>query len=238
MYTFDGRVRYSEVDGDGRLTMAALINYFQDCSTFQSEDLGVGIRYLQERNLAWVLCSWQIRVERYPELGEKITVGTAPYDMKGFLGYRNFALLGQEGEFLARANTLWSLLDMQKGRPVPVPEDMLKKYVLEPRLDMEYASRKITAPGERSLREPITVKKHHLDTNHHVNNQQFIGMAMDYLPEDFVVGQVRAEYRRQAFLGDVLVPGVLYNGENYIVVLADTSGAAYMTAEFAEKERL
>ena len=51
-----------------------------------------------------------------------------------------------------------SLLDMQKGRPVPVPEDMLKKYVLEPRLDMEYASRKITAPGERSLREPITVK--------------------------------------------------------------------------------
>ena len=63
-------------------------------------------------------------------------------------------------------------------------------------------------------------------------------MAMDYLPEDFVVGQVRAEYRRQAFLGDVRVPGVLYNGENYIVVLADTSGAAYMTAEFAEKERL
>ena len=218
--------------------MAALINYFQDCSTFQSEDLGVGIRYLQERNLAWVLCSWPIKVERYPERGEKLTVGTAPYDMKGFLGYRNFALLGQEGEFLARANTLWSLLDMQKGRPVPVPEDMLKKYVLEPRLDMEYASRKITASGERSLQEPITVKKHHLDTNHHVNNQQFIDMAMDYLPEDFVVGQVRAEYRRQAFLGDVLVPGVLYNGENYIVVLADTSGAAYMTAEFAEKERL
>lgn len=238
MYTFEGRVRYSEVDRDGRLTMAALINYFQDCSTFQSEDLGVGIRYLQERHLAWVLCSWQISVDRYPELGEKITVGTSPYDMKGFLGYRNFALLGEDGAFLAKANSLWSLLDMQKGRPVPVPEDMLAKYRLEPRLEMEYASRKITVLGERSEREPITVKKHHLDTNHHVNNQQFIDMAMDFLPEEFVIGQVRAEYRKQAFLDDVLVPGVIYNGENCIVVLADASGAAYMTAEFAEKERL
>lgn len=238
MYTFEGRVRYSEVDSGGRLTMAALINYFQDCSTFQSEDLGVGIRYLQERNLAWVLCSWQIAVERYPELGEKITVGTAPYDMKGFLGYRNFALLDGKGEFLARANSLWSLLDMQKGRPVPVPGDMMKKYVLEPRLEMEYASRKIAVCGERSDREPVTVRKHHLDTNHHVNNQQFIDMAMDYLPEDFAIGQVRAEYRKQAFLGDVLVPGVMYNGGKYVVTLADESGAAYMTAEFAGKERL
>ena len=39
MYQFQSRIRYSEVDSEGRLTMASLINYFQDCSTFQSEDL-------------------------------------------------------------------------------------------------------------------------------------------------------------------------------------------------------
>ena len=36
MYTFDGRVRYSEVGEDGLLTMQSLLDYFQDCSTFQS----------------------------------------------------------------------------------------------------------------------------------------------------------------------------------------------------------
>ena len=35
MYSFDSRIRYSETDADGRLTPEKLIDYFQDCSTFQ-----------------------------------------------------------------------------------------------------------------------------------------------------------------------------------------------------------
>ena len=45
MYTFESRIRYSETGSEGRLTMASLINYFQDCSTFHSEDLGLGVAY-------------------------------------------------------------------------------------------------------------------------------------------------------------------------------------------------
>ena len=41
MYTFDSRIRYSEVGEDKRLTLISLVDYFQDCSTFQSEDLGI-----------------------------------------------------------------------------------------------------------------------------------------------------------------------------------------------------
>ena len=48
MYEFDSRVRYSEVDHHGTMTVPALINYFQDCSTFQSEDLGIGTTVLKE----------------------------------------------------------------------------------------------------------------------------------------------------------------------------------------------
>lgn len=232
MYTFESRIRYSEVDSEGRLTMAALINYFQDCSTFHSEDLGVGVNYLREEHLVWVLSAWQIVVERYPELGEKVTIGTQPYDMKGFLGYRNFVMLDEKGEFLAKANSLWSLLNTDTGRPVPVPEVMIQKYVLAPKLDMEYAPRKISVSGEGAAQESIVVKKHHLDTNHHVNNQQFLDIAMDYLPEDFCIRQVRAEYKKQAFLDDILVPRVVSMGEKIIVSLSDEAGAAYMTAEF------
>ena len=43
MYSFDSRVRYSEVDEDRKLSLTGVINYMQDCSTFQSEDLNMGI---------------------------------------------------------------------------------------------------------------------------------------------------------------------------------------------------
>ena len=49
MYAFDSRIRYSECDSEGKLAVTGLLNYFQDCSTQQSEDLGVGVEALHER---------------------------------------------------------------------------------------------------------------------------------------------------------------------------------------------
>ncbi len=238
MYTFDSKVRYSETDSEGKLTMASLINYFQDCSTFQSEELGVGVEYLRERQLVWVLSSWQIVVERYPELCEKVTVGTQPYDLKGFLGYRNFAMMDERGEYIAKANSLWSLLNTETGKPCPVPEIMFEKYPICPKLEMEYAPRKIAVPENGTDYEPIVVKKHHLDTNHHVNNQQFVGIAMDYLPEDFNIGQLRAEYKKQAFLDDVLYPYVTEAEGKVVVALRNEENAPYVIVEFTGRQKI
>ena len=55
-YTIDGRIRFSEVDHTRRITLPGIVNYFQDCSTFQSEQLGYGMDVLQ-RNLHHLLCS-------------------------------------------------------------------------------------------------------------------------------------------------------------------------------------
>ena len=65
MYTFDSRIRYSEVDKDAYLTIESLIDYFQDCSTFQTQDGPATMEYLRKKNIAWVLNSWQIIINRY-----------------------------------------------------------------------------------------------------------------------------------------------------------------------------
>ena len=54
-YEFEGKVRYSEIDHRATMTLPALINYFQDCSTFQSEQLGYGMDVLKKEKKAWVL---------------------------------------------------------------------------------------------------------------------------------------------------------------------------------------
>lgn len=74
MYTFDSRVRYSETDENGNLSLESLIDYMQDCTNFQSEDLGVGLEYHRQKNIMWVLNFWQIVIDEYPAMGENITV--------------------------------------------------------------------------------------------------------------------------------------------------------------------
>lgn len=104
-YSFESRIRFSEIDHTQRITLPGIINYFQDCSIFQSEGMGYGIEYLKERKRAWVLSSWQVVVERYPKLGEEIRVSTWATDFKGMLGSRNFCMEDGEGARVAYANS-------------------------------------------------------------------------------------------------------------------------------------
>ena len=232
MYEFDGRIRYSETDSEGNLTLMALLNYFQDCSTFQSEDAGVGIRYCLDRNLVWVLNAWQIVPIRLPKLGEQVRVATIPYEFQKFMGFRNFMMLDQEGNYLAKANSVWSLINLETGRFEFPDEAMIKGYPVEERIPMEYAGRKIAVPKEGSLMEPIPVLPHHLDANHHVNNGQYVSMALEYLPGEVKIRQLRAEYKKQAFLGDVLYPFVAKEPSRITVSLQDPEGKPYATVEF------
>lgn len=231
MYTYDARIRYSEVDCENRLTMGSLLNYFQDCSTFHSEDLGLSVTYMLERHLVWALNFWQIDVEKYPEIGERVKVGTLPYDFRGFIGFRNFWMDDKQGKRLARANSIWTLLNLETGRPVRPSQEMLDGYQTGPKIEMEYLPRKIAVPEGGETRPEFVITRHYLDTNHHVNNGQYVKMALEYPGEGFVIRRLRAEYKKQAYLNDVFFPMVYERESGYIISLNDKEGAPYAVVE-------
>lgn len=236
MYSFKSRVRYSEVGKDKRLSLGALINYFQDCSTFHSESIGLGIEKLEQDGQVWVLSSWQIVVKDFPKLFEEIEVCTWPYGFKGFYGMRNFCLKNRQGEMVAWANSLWIFMDLKSGRPMKITEEQEKGYEPEERLDMDYAGRKLPMPKDGIPGEPIIVLKHQIDTNDHVNNGQYVEMAGNFLPEGFHIGQMRAEYKKSAKLGDVLIPYINEENGVYTVALCDEGQKPYAVVEFSPNE--
>lgn len=238
MYHYDSRIRYSELDETGHLKIESLLDYFQDCSTFHSEDIGLGVDYFKKQHMAWVMCSWQIVVERYPELGERVRVGTLPYDFKGFIGYRNFLMTDAQGERLACANTVWSLIDTESGKPIRASREMIARYTLEPKLEMDYAPRRIEVLEEGKKGEPVQIKAHHLDTNHHVNNGQYVRIAMDSLQRECRIRQLRVEYKKQVYLNDTLIPYVSHTKDGRdIVVLKDEENNTCCITEMQEERK-
>ena len=237
MYSFDSRIRYSEVGSDSKLTILSLLNYFQDCAIFHSEDLGVGVEYLEQVHGVWVMNYWQVDIGRFPGLGERVTIQTHPYDFKVCMGFRNFGMKDESGERIAVANTLWTFLDTQSGRPSKPTADMLGKYETEPPYEMEYLDRKIVFAGEGLKKEPVEIRKHHLDTNYHVNNAQYVSIACDYLPENFSVRRMCASYHKSAVLSDILYPVIYTEKENCVgVALLDVNGNAYANVEFCNEK--
>ena len=147
MYTFDSRIRYSETDETGALSLLGVINYMQDCSTFQSEDIGLGVEYLEKKKRAWLLSSWRIVIDRYPVLGERIKIGTWATSSKGIYGYRDFVLMDQEGNYLVKAESVWFFCDTEKMIPVRVMPEDVEAYGEGEALDLGKAPRRA---GENS----------------------------------------------------------------------------------------
>ena len=235
MYSWDSRVRFSEIGEDKKLTLDSILNYFQDSSTFHSEDIGNGMEVVESLKRVWVLSSWQIVVNEYPKIGERIKLGTWPYDFNRFFGGRNFIMYGEDGRVLAYANSLWTYLNSESGRPARVDDQILELYTLEPKYDMDYADRKIALPEDMKEQKSFPVEIYHLDTNHHVNNGQYVKMAGAYLPQGFEIAQMRAEYKKSALLGDVICPKVWAEETKVIVTLEDGSGSAFAVVEFLKR---
>ena len=232
MYEFNSRVRYSEIDHHGTLTLPALINYFQDCSTFQSEDVGLGTEGLKAEKRAWIRSYWQVIAERYPALGERITIGTFPTEFKGLFGNRNFYIKDERGHMIAKAYSVWVFLDTETGRPVRPEEKDIKPYGMGEALDMPYEGRKISLPEETEVLEAFPVRRYHIDTNEHVNNCQYVQMALEFLPADRQFRQIRVEYKKSAVLGDVIYPKRSREEERTIIELCAENGRPYAVVEF------
>ena len=241
MYTSENRIRYSETDRSERLRLTSLLDYFQDASVFHSVDAQAASLHPKDKHTAWVTNAWQIIVHRYPVLGETVIIGTSPYAFKGFLGLRNFCMRTKDGEELAVANSVWSYVNLDTMMPERIPQKILDVFPLEEKLPMDYAPRKLPFPREGEVRrtDPVPVQAHHLDSNNHVNNGQFLKVAMDLVPEGRVI-QMRAEYHRQALKGDIFYPEVHRRAEPdgtdcYTVALNDEAGAHYCVIELLQR---
>lgn len=232
MYTFNSRIRYTEINHyKGIMDPSSIINYFQDCSTFQSEDLNLGLSYLENKKRVWLLASWNLQIYRQATLGDYITVGTWPYAFKGFYGYRNFIMKDKNENAIAVADSIWVYMDMENKCPEKVPKDN-GGYVLEPAYPMEHKDRKIAIPNNLVAHSSFPVIKSNIDSYKHVNNGQYIKMAEELLPDNYIVSNMRVEYKTQALLGDIIYPKISHINSKYYIILDSQEGKPYAVVEF------
>lgn len=237
MYTFNSRVRYSELNQKGALSVPSIINYFQDSSTFQSEDLGVGMDYLEKNKKVWMLTNWHVVIEKQLYLGQDIQISTCPYDFDKLFGYRNFAITDKSGTCV-KGDSKWILFDLTKGRPTRLSEEDVKAHVLEKPFDLNKSTKKSTVSKDSVEKESFEVKYHHLDTNGHVNNAKYIEMAMDFISNKRGVQEFYVEYKTQALLGDVIIPYIEEIEDGVVVsLLGKDKKTIYVIVEFVYSKK-
>ena len=232
MYKMKSSIRFSECDATEKVRLSSIINYFQDCTSEDSNKLGAGAEQLRKKHRAWVLNAWQVEINRFPKITEEIEVATWASGFQGVIGPRNFTMKTKDDEMLAYANSLWVYIDTETGRPVKIDEEEKALYDVAPALEMEKVSRKISCPETALVVDTFSVRKYHIDTNNHVNNSQYVQMACEVLPDTYCVKKLRVEYKKPAVYGDKIVLKQAVEDGRIVVELCDTEENLYAIVEF------
>lgn len=238
MYEMSVRVRFSDIGYDGKLRLYELPKYFQDISIEHSESLNIGIPYLSERKLAWLLTSWQIDIARMPEYDERLRIQTWPYEFRSAFGYRNYRMLDEQGNELVKAQAIWLHTDIAAMQPARTPEEETLLYQKEARLEMEYLPRKIDLPNGLKEVDSIRVTRHYADMYLHMNNAMYVDIASDYLPENRQVQRMCVDYRKQMQVGDVMLVKQAWIENRCYVAFYDEADNMHVSTEFWMTEEM
>ena len=184
MYQKEFIVSNNDVDYRFRLKVPYLFRYFQDVALFATEDKGIDSISLSKKNIDWVITRMDVEINRLPKCNEKITVCTYPGKDLAMLYPRFFFIIDEEKNIIARASSIWALINA-KERRVITDRDVITKLPPENYDNELPLPSKIIANEEKDFIETRKIHYSDLDFNCHMNNVRYVELLMDVHDLDF-----------------------------------------------------
>lgn len=228
MYEMSARIRFSETDETGHLSMSGLLRLFEDCGYFHALARGEGHQPGKPVLRTWYLLSWHIEAYRMPAVGDEVRIGTWIYGCGASVARKQLVLFDAAGERLAAGDTLWVYMDVAAERPTLPPPGIWLPEDYGERIPLGRTLRRITpsdpmADDTQKLPED-RVDARLLDINHHANNVLFTEYAMSLAGYRAGCRFLAAEFRRQAKAGATICPAVSSDAEGKTVTVFGTDG--------------
>ncbi len=181
-------VKAHEVDERGKTAPLSLAHMCQEAAALHAMELGVGMKWLLDNNLAWVLASLDLEFLAYPGPHELLDVRTWPVGSNKYYAFRMFHILDSRGEDVLRGRSAWAALDVAKRAAASMPPQV---RAIEPPDGPEawgeiFRPARIRFSRETAAEETsFPVRRSDLDMNGHVNNAVLAQMALESAPDDW-----------------------------------------------------
>lgn len=170
------------IDSSTKLGIAQTVLMVQDNLTECFAAFGCdGITWRERFGVFWVFTKTRVDFCRRPCWRDKILVRTFPVANAGFRAEVNTVLSDLDGNVLAAANQEACVLDLEKRRPVKLAA-------------LPFPARACASPfgkfpqdfSEDELAFEQAVRSQHIDMSRHMNNIEYIRLALSVLSDDFL----------------------------------------------------
>ncbi|MFI5274553.1 MAG: acyl-[acyl-carrier-protein] thioesterase [Ktedonobacterales bacterium] len=172
-FTLPARVRSYEVARDGDLSIANALRYLEFLATEASAALGFSHDWYVAHGAAWLVREMHIRLGALPQIGDDVTLATWLSEWRKVQAYREYAIWRPApGRIVARARARWAYVDLARGAPIRVPDDLVARFApLGP--PMRVTPRTLVtadSAGSVSTLLRLLARATEADVNQHINN--------------------------------------------------------------------
>ena len=235
MYTLNYKVTTSTCDSEGKLKLYSALQMMQDCSEMWIDSEPTARKFFSDNNMTQLLATRQVEVVRVPSFKEDLTVTTSIYEVMPMYGFRNTFIRDTQGYPCYRTWSMGAFVDLATGKLARLSDEAIASLTRELKQDMNYRGRRIILPKQDgTVQGPVQVMCADIDYNRHMNNANYVRIAMELLPEGFEVRDMRVEYRIAAKQGDLLTP-TLYPIDGGYIVSLDINNQPSAIIEFLDR---
>lgn len=218
-YCTEYQVMTSNCDFRGTWRPSAILECMQEAAGMHAELLSIGRNTLLQRNIVWILTRSEVVMDRYPRMGETVTVETFPMACRRWFFPRYFIFRDETGEQIGYAGSLWALLDVNTRKMV-APGEWLA-FLPDNRdltAPMGLPATVADAPAEAEESDFLPVYTD-LDINGHVNNVRYLDWACNALGIDtmraYQLARFAVNYDAEILPGQAVHAALRRSGEQF-----------------------
>ncbi len=198
-------VHYYETAVHQTLRITNLMNYFEEVALLQSHDKQVGLDYYQKHHVIWMLHKWSINLNRSPVFGQQILIRTLPVSVAGFMGFRKFWVLDENGQTLVEADSAWLFVNTSTKRPIRISDDMKHAYGHYNQPESKLEMPEVPGFAQPHFSKEFNVRYADIDINEHVNNVRYVDWALEAIPVEILrshrLSNIRIIFRKETVYG-------------------------------------
>ena len=212
-YRMKTEVDVHDLDFNGVAKTSSIMKYIQTAAQCQLTEGGMSYDNLKSNNRAFILSRVKLEVLRPLVAHTPLTAVTYPCESRGYSFLRCYEL-ECDGEVVARAVSIWALIDTESRGLVRVNDFNLGLPTLPPN---ELVLRAMKLPSTLTDVGGYGVHYGDVDQNRHMNNTKYPDMYSNFLPlNGKMIRSITINYSNEAKIGEKLrVQSAEENGYYY-----------------------
>lgn len=202
-------IRYYEINKYHEATPVAILNYLEETAIAHSKSVGNGFEKLKTEGNGWIVTNWYIEMERYPKHEEKILIETWSAGFNKFYALREYLIKDNSGDIIGRATSQWVFFDINKRRPIRIPQDICGAYnSIEGERSIDINFKDFKGINDVTWSKEFYVRRSDIDTNDHVNNVRYVDWMLETIPRefynDYILKTIEVVYKKETCYGEII----------------------------------